>query len=162
MNGNPLLKMNILGDFEVFVAGQPVVALNKHASKLRCILCYLVLNRSRAVATSELIETFYSDENQNDPAGALKMQIVSPIARAHGVASVSLFGSYAKGLADAGSDVDLKIDKGALRSLFQLCGFRLAIEDALKLPVDLVTSDSSDKSFLDMIQKDEVVLYRNA
>ena len=84
--------------------------------------------------------------------------IVSPIARAHGVASVSLFGSYAKGLADAGSDVD----KGALRSLFQLCGFRLAIEDALKLPVDLVTSDSSDKSFLDMIQKDEVVLYRNA
>ncbi len=73
-----------------------------------------------------------------------------------------LFGSYAKGLADAGSDVDLKIDKGALRSLFQLCGFRLAIEDALKLPVDLVTSDSSDKSFLDMIQKDEVVLYRNA
>ena len=82
--------------------------------------------------------------------------IVSPIARAHGVASVSLFGSYAKGLADAG------IDKGALRSLFQLCGFRLAIEDALKLPVDLVTSDSSDKSFLDMIQKDEVVLYRNA
>ena len=28
--------------------------------------------------------------------------IVSPIARAHGVASVSLFGSYAKGLADAG------------------------------------------------------------
>lgn len=76
MNGNPLLKMNILGDFEVFVAGQPVVALNKHASKLRCILCYLVLNRSRAVATSELIETFYGDENQNDPAGALKMQIM--------------------------------------------------------------------------------------
>ena len=88
--------------------------------------------------------------------------IVSPIARAHGVASVSLFGSYAKGSADTGSDVDLKIDKGALRSLFQLCGFRLAVEDALKLPVDLVTSDSSDKSFLDMIQKDEVVLYRNA
>ena len=57
--------------------------------------------------------------------------IVSPIARAHGVASVSLFGSYAKGLADANSDVDLKIEKGALRSLFQLCGFWLAIEDAL-------------------------------
>ena len=69
--------------------------------------------------------------------------------------------SYEKKV-NAGSDIDLKIDKGALRSLFQLCGFRLAIEDALKLPVDLVTSDSSDKSFLDMIQKDEVVLYRNA
>ena len=88
--------------------------------------------------------------------------IVSPIARAHGVASVSLFGSYAKGLADAGSDVDLKIDKGALRSLFQLCGFRLAIEDALKLPVELLTRDSSDKSFLYLMQKVVVGLYRNA
>ena len=86
--------------------------------------------------------------------------IVSPIARAHGVASVSLFGSYSRGTATAQSDVDLKIDKGALRSLFQLCSFRLAVEDALKLPVDLVTNDSSDKSFLDKITKDEVVLYR--
>ena len=88
--------------------------------------------------------------------------IVSPIAQAHGVESVSIFGSYSNGTADAHSDGDLKIEKGALRSLFQICGFRLAVEDALKLPVDLVTSESSDKSFLDMIQKDEVLLYRNA
>lgn len=88
--------------------------------------------------------------------------IVSPIARAHGVASVSLFGSYARGQATANSDIDLKIEKGALRSLYQLCGFRLAIEDALHLPVDLVTSDSSDSSFLSMIDKEEVLLYRNA
>ena len=88
--------------------------------------------------------------------------IVSPIAQAHGVESVSLFGPYSNGTADARSDVDLKIEKGALRSLFQICGFRLAVEDALKLPVDLVTSESSDKSFLDMIKKDEVLLYRNA
>ena len=85
--------------------------------------------------------------------------IVSPIAQAHGVKSVSLFGSYARGSADAHSDVDLKIEKGALHSLFQLCGFRLAVEDALKLPVDLVTNDASDPSFLDMIAKDEVLLY---
>ena len=88
--------------------------------------------------------------------------IVAPIARAHGVASVSLFGSYSRGTADAHSDVDLKIEKGALRSLFQLSGFRLAVEDALKLPVDLVTSEASDRSFLDTIQKEEVLLYRDA
>lgn len=89
-------------------------------------------------------------------------RIVTPIARQHGVESVSLFGSYSKGTASANSDVDLKIEKGQLRSLFQLCGFRLAIEDALQLPVDLVTSESSDRAFLDMIKKDEVLLYRNA
>ena len=87
-------------------------------------------------------------------------KIIAPIAEAHGVQSVFLFGSYSKGTASAESDVDLKIEKGALRSLFQLSGFRLAIEDALKLPVDLVTSESSDRDFLDCIAQEEVLLYR--
>ena len=89
-------------------------------------------------------------------------QIIVPIAREHGVESVSLFGSYSKGTASVESDVDLKIEKGRLRSLFQLSGFRLAVEDALKLPVDLVTSVASDHVFLGMISRDEVLLYRNS
>ncbi len=88
-------------------------------------------------------------------------RIITPIAQQHGVASVSLFGSYSKGTASSSSDVDLVIEKGRIRSLFQLSGFRLAIEDALKLPVDLVTSESSDHAFLDMIKNEEVLLYRN-
>jgi predicted nucleotidyltransferase len=88
-------------------------------------------------------------------------EIITPIARAHGVGSVSLFGSYASGTADGSSDVDLKIEKGEVRSLFQLCGLRLAFEDALQLPVDLVTSESSDQEFLKQIGKEEVLLYRN-
>ena len=87
--------------------------------------------------------------------------IIAPIAKQYGVKSVSLFGSYSKGMASVDSDVDLKIEKGSLKSLFQICGFRLAIEDALNLAVDMVTSESSDRSFLDMIAKDEVLLYRN-
>ena len=89
-------------------------------------------------------------------------RIITPIAQQHGIASVSLFGSYSKGTASPASDVDLKIEKGQLQSLFQLCGFRLAVEDALKLPVDLVTSETSDQDFLNMIEKDEVLLYRNS
>jgi hypothetical protein len=88
--------------------------------------------------------------------------IVSPIAQRYGVESVSLFGSYSKGTASSDSDVDLKIDKGNLRSLFQICGFRLAVEDALQLPVDIVTSESSDREFLDVIAQEEVLLYRDA
>lgn len=89
-------------------------------------------------------------------------RIITPIAQEHGVESVSLFGSYSRGTASAGSDIDLKIEKGQLRSLFQLSGFRLAVEDALKLPVDLVTSEASDHAFLDAIGRDEVLLYRNS
>lgn len=88
--------------------------------------------------------------------------IVSPIAKEHGVSSVALFGSYATGKATADSDVDLKIEKGRLRSLFQICGLRLALEDALDIPVDLITSESSDKEFLSSIAKEEVLLYREA
>ena len=88
--------------------------------------------------------------------------IITPIAVEHGVDSVSLFGSYSKGSATDESDVDLKISKGKIKSLFQLTGFRLDVEDALKLPVDVVTETSSDKAFLNMIAKDEVLLYRRA
>ena len=89
-------------------------------------------------------------------------KIITPIAQAHGLRSVSLFGSYSKGTARRDSDVDLKIEKGSVMSLFQLCGLRLDIEDALRVPVDLVTIDSSDRDFLDLIAKDEVLLYRKS
>ena len=85
---------------------------------------------------------------------------ISPLARTYGVKSVSLFGSYARGTARPDSDVDLKIEKGALRSLYQLCAFRLAVEDALQISVDLVTSESSDRNFLARIEQEEVSLYR--
>ena len=88
--------------------------------------------------------------------------IIAPIADAHGVESVSVFGSYSRGEASADRDVDLKIEKGRLRSLFQLSGFRLAVEDALRLPVDMVTTEASDPDFLEMIRKEEVLLYQNA
>ena len=88
--------------------------------------------------------------------------IISPVAYRHGVESVSLFGSYSKGLATSESDVDLLIEKGRPMSLFQLTGFRNELEDILRLPVDVVTTSSEDKEFLQSIRKDEVLLYRTA
>lgn len=88
--------------------------------------------------------------------------IVAPIAKEYGVDSLHLFGSYSRGNANEKSDIDVRIDKGNIRSLFTLTGFRVALEDALKLPVDIVTSDISDKNFLKMISDEEVLLYRKA
>ena len=87
-------------------------------------------------------------------------RIITPIAGQFGVESISLFGSYSTGTANASSDIDLKIEKGKLRSLFQIASFRLALEDALSLPVDLLTSESSDKEFLKAISENELLLYR--
>ena len=88
--------------------------------------------------------------------------IVAPIAKEYGVDSLYLFGSYSRGNANEKSDIDVRIDKGNIRNLFTLTGFRVALEDALKLPVDIVTSDISDKNFLKMISDEEVLLYRKA
>ena len=65
-------------------------------------------------------------------------RIITPIAQAHGLRSVSLFGSYSKGTARRDSDVDLKIEKGSVMSLFQLSGLRLDI----RCDVPILTNDS--------------------
>ena len=88
-------------------------------------------------------------------------QLIKPIADAYGVKKVSVFGSYSRGTASDQSDLDLLISKGKIRSLFQLSGFRLAIEDALRLPVDLVTSEANDRAFLSLIAPDEVTIYES-
>ena len=84
---------------------------------------------------------------------------IAPIAGQYGVKRVSLFGSYSRGCATADSDVDLLIEKGRSLTLFELSAMRLSMQDALALPVDIVTTAGSDREFLQAIKEDEVLLY---
>lgn len=85
--------------------------------------------------------------------------IVSPIAEAHGVGRVYLFGSYARGEATPGSDIDLRVDKGQLKGLFALGALYADLEDRLGKPLDLLTTGSLDDTFLRRIAAEEVLLY---
>lgn len=87
--------------------------------------------------------------------------IVAPLAESYGAQRVYLFGSYARGDMTAESDVDLRIDKGRIRGL-ALAGLLVDLEDALGLPVDLLTTASLDEQFLNDIKDDEVLLYEAA
>ena len=84
---------------------------------------------------------------------------VKELGGRYGAERIYLFGSYARGEAVPGSDVDLRIDKGKIRGLFALSGLRLALEEQLGTKVDLLTSDSLDHTFLDRIHTEEVLLY---
>ena len=84
---------------------------------------------------------------------------VKELGGKYGAERIYLFGSYARGEALPGSDVDLRIDKGKIRGLFALSGLRLALEEQLGTKVDLLTSDSLDHAFLDRIRTEEVLLY---
>ena len=61
------------------------------------------------------------------------------IARANGAITVRVFGSRARGDASAASDLDLLIRLEPNRSLLDLVGMKLALEDFLGVRVDVVT-----------------------
>ena len=85
--------------------------------------------------------------------------IIIPIAKKYGIQKVYLFGSMARGDGDENSDIDLRIEKGALKGLLALGGFYAEISEALQKDVDVVTTGSLDQEFLDEIKEDEVLLY---
>ena len=86
-------------------------------------------------------------------------RIAAPIARAYGLNSLSLFGSYARGEATENSDIDLIVDCGAVRSAFQMGGLDADLSEGLGKTLDLVTTDRRDKAFLGRIQEDQLRLY---
>ena len=85
--------------------------------------------------------------------------LIQPIAISYGVERVSLFGSYARGEAGPGSDLDLHIDKGEIRGYFKLAGFHREVEEALSLQVDLLTTGALDEEFHSKIRDEEIVIY---
>jgi predicted nucleotidyltransferase len=85
--------------------------------------------------------------------------IVTPIARTHGVAKVYLFGSYARGEATGNSDIDLRIDSGKITTLFALGGFYSDLEEYLQKTIDIVTEDSMSERFYNRIKNEEIMLY---
>ena len=85
--------------------------------------------------------------------------IVAPIAAAHNVGRIYLFGSYARGDATASSDIDLRVDKGRLKGLFALGALYADLEDSLGKQLDILTTGSLDQKFLQRIAKEEVLIY---
>ena len=82
-----------------------------------------------------------------------------PIAKEYGVARLYVFGSYARGEATGYSDIDLLIEKGSMKNLFQYFGFIAALESIFKVHVDVVTTTSSDRDFLNRIKKEAILIY---
>ena len=83
---------------------------------------------------------------------------IRPIAESYGVERIFLFGSYARGEATPTSDIDLRVDKGQVKG-FAFGGLINALSEALEKDMDVVTTASLDKDFLDYISQEEVLLY---
>ena len=85
--------------------------------------------------------------------------IAAPIAQEHGVSAMYLFGSYARGEATASSDLDFRIERGRIRSLFELGALYNALAEGFQKELDLLTSQNIEPEFLALIQPEEVLVY---
>ena len=68
-----------------------------------------------------------------------KREEILAIAQSHGARNVRVFGSVARGEADAESDVDFVVDLEPGRSLLDLGGLLMDLRDLLGRDVDVVT-----------------------
>ena len=68
-----------------------------------------------------------------------KRDAILAIAARHGASNVRVFGSVAEGTAGEASDVDFLVDLEPRRSLFDLGGLLMDLQDLLGRKVDVVT-----------------------
>ncbi len=73
-----------------------------------------------------------------------------------GVRSLSVFGSVARGEADATSDVDLLVDLDENKDLFEFIAVKHYLEDALCRRVDLVEARALKETVRDHVLREAV------
>ena len=85
--------------------------------------------------------------------------MVTPVAKKYGVIKVFLFGSRARGDNSNDSDYDFLISKGEINTILKYVAFIEELEERFGSHVDVVTDTSSDKTFLETIKGDLLLVY---
>lgn len=87
-----------------------------------------------------------------------KREQILAVAAKYGAYNVRLFGSVARGEADADSDVDLLVDLEPNRSLLDLGGLLMELQDLLGCSVDVVTEKGLRKRIRDRVLNEAIPL----
>jgi uncharacterized protein len=90
------------------------------------------------------------------PAAAEISRRVIPTLRRRRVVRASIFGSVARGDERPGSDLDLLVEFEPGRTLLDLSGLRLDLQEELGRPVDVVTPQGLHPHLKDRILKERV------
>lgn len=87
-----------------------------------------------------------------------KRDEILALARHWGAYNVRIFGSVARGEADAASDLDLLVDLEPDRSLLDLGGLAMDLGDLLGLPVDVGTEAMLKLRIRERVTREAVAL----
>jgi len=91
-----------------------------------------------------------------DELRAQKRDAVLAIAARHGVTTIRVFGSFARGEARPDSDLDLLIEAGPIRTPFFPGGLLVDLEEELGRRVDLTTPAALHPLIRDQILREAV------
>ena len=87
-----------------------------------------------------------------------KREDILRIARKRGASNVRVFGSVARGEADSKSDIDLLVDLEPGRSLFDLGGLLMDLQELLGQKVDIVTERGLRERIRERVLKEAIPL----
>ena len=83
---------------------------------------------------------------------------IMAIAAEHGAYNIRIFGSVARGEDDSASDLDLLVDMEPDRSLLDLGGLLMDLQELLECRVDIVTEKGLRGRIRDRVLKEAVAL----
>ena len=84
---------------------------------------------------------------------------IIPTLKSQGIVKAGIFGSYATGEAKENSDVDLLVELKDDKSLLDLVGLKLELEDVLGRKVDVLTYNSLHPPLRDIILNEQKLIY---
>lgn len=93
----------------------------------------------------------------NEIIGQQRERILA-LAAEHGASRIRVFGSVARGTADADSDIDFLVDLKPGRSLFDLGGLLTDLQKLLNHNVDVITPAGLRNRIRDRVLKEAVEL----
>jgi len=88
-------------------------------------------------------------------------QKITPILKQQGVLKAAIFGSVAQGNMTKNSDIDIVVQLNKNKSLLDLIGLKLDLEDKLGKNVDMVSYKGISKFLKNIILKDQKIIYES-
>jgi len=87
----------------------------------------------------------------------IKVKII-PVLRRYDVRKASIFGSFVKGEEREDSDIDILVEFKGEKSLLDLAGLKIELEETLQRKVDVLTYNSLHPLLKDKILQEQKVI----
>lgn len=85
-------------------------------------------------------------------------ELIIPVLLQYDVAHAAIFGSYARGTQGENSDIDILVEFKGEKSLLDLVGLQLDLQDATGLSVDVVTYRALNHRIRESVLQEQVVI----